>query len=169
MNAGATVATGEVLLFLHADVRLPPRGLQAVRSAMARRDRVGGSFRIRFDSPRPLLGAVAFASNLRSELTRVPAGDRAIFVRADAFRALGGYRPWALMEDLDLSRRLLGVGPTVRLRARVTASARRFERRGPLRTVLLMAWLYLLWSLGAPAEGLGRLYPPVPSPGGTGP
>ncbi|MBI4575081.1 MAG: TIGR04283 family arsenosugar biosynthesis glycosyltransferase [Planctomycetes bacterium] len=169
MNAGAARASGEVLLFLHADVRLPPGGLQAVRAAMARGRRVGGFFRIRFDSSAPFLGAVALASNLRSALTRVPAGDRAIFVRADAFRALGGYRPWALLEDLDLSRRLRGLGPVARLPSRVTASARRFERRGPVRTVLLMAWLYLVWSLGASTRDLARHYPPVPSPGGRAP
>ncbi len=166
MNAGAAGAEGEVIVFLHADCRLPEHGLDRIRTAMADGRVVGGAFRLRLDTDRPLLRGVAALSNLRTALSSIVMGDRAIFVRATAFQALGGYRPLPLMEDVDLGHRLHRVGRMVRLREAVTASARRWEARGPLRTIVLMFGILWLWELGVSVKLLARLYPSQPSPGG---
>lgn len=156
MNAGARVARGEALLFLHADTRLPPQADALVIGALARA--AWGRFDVTIDSPRPLLRLVASMMNLRSRLTGIATGDQAIFVRRAGFEAVGGYAPIPLMEDIELSRRLRRVEAPACLRARVQTSARRWESRGVLRTIVLMWRLRLLYFLGAHPERLARLY-----------
>ena len=156
MNAGARVATGDILLFLHADTRLPPRALEAVQAALQSRD--WGRFDVSIESPDPLLAVVAASMNARSRLTGIATGDQAIFVRRPAFEAIGGYPEIPLMEDVALSKALKRRSRPACLRERVVTSGRRWERRGALRTIVLMWRLRLAYALGADPHRLARRY-----------
>jgi rSAM/selenodomain-associated transferase 2 len=158
MNAGARAAAGDVLLFLHADTRLPDGAAGAIAAALADPGVVGGRFDVRFDSRRRLLALVAWLMNARSRATSVCTGDQAIFARRADFEAVGGYPDIPLMEDIELSRRLKARGRLAALRARVTTSARKWEREGPLRTIGLMWALRLLHFCGVAPERLHRWY-----------
>jgi rSAM/selenodomain-associated transferase 2 len=158
MNAGARAAQGDPLVFLHADTRLPPGGLEAVEAALAEPGVVGGRFDVAFDSARPILRLTAALMNLRSRLSGIATGDQTLFVRRADFEALGGFPELPLMEDVEFSRRLKRRGRRACLRLRVTTSARKWEREGPVRTVLLMWTLRLLYFLGAPPRRLHRWY-----------
>jgi rSAM/selenodomain-associated transferase 2 len=158
MNAGAAAARGEVLLFLHADTRLPPGAERLVIDGLAASDRQWGRFDVRIDGRHPLLPLVAWLMNRRSRLSGIATGDQAIFVRREAFARAGGFPALALMEDVALSKRLKRVSAPLYLRDRVVTSGRRWESRGVVRTVVLMWWLRLRYSLGASPERLHRLY-----------
>jgi rSAM/selenodomain-associated transferase 2 len=158
MNAGARRASGDVLLFLHADTRLPDGAAGAIAAALADPGVVGGRFDVRFDSGRRLLAIVAWFMNARSRATSICTGDQAIFARRADFEAVGGYPDIPLMEDIELSRRLKARGRLAALRARVTTSARKWEREGPLRTIGLMWALRLLYFCGVAPERLHRWY-----------
>jgi rSAM/selenodomain-associated transferase 2 len=158
MNAGASVAKGEVLLFLHADVRLPAGAEAAIIEAFSDRDIVAGRFDIRFDNPRPVFKVIAFFINLRSRLTKICTGDQALFVRRKTFEELGGYPDIPLMEDVELARRLKRRGRIGCLRSKVTASARKWEREGVFRTILLMWVLRFLYFIGVNPSRLHRWY-----------
>ncbi len=158
MNAGADAALGEVLLFLHADTRLPSDAARLVANGLTASGREWGRFDVRIESRRWALEVVARLMSLRSRLTGIATGDQAIFVRRAAFDAVGGYAPVALMEDIDLSRRLKRRRPPLCLRACVVTSGRRWESRGIAQTILLMWWLRLQYFLGASPERLARLY-----------
>ena len=158
MNAGARQVGGDVLLFLHADTRLPDGAIDAIAGALADPAVVGGRFDVRFDSRRRVLAMVAWFMNARSRATSICTGDQAIFVRRAAFDAVGGYPDIALMEDIELCRRLKARGRLAALRARVTTSARKWEREGPLRTIGLMWMLRLLYFCGVAPARLHRWY-----------
>ena len=158
MNAGAAAATGDALLFLHADTRLPEDALGAIASALARSGVIGGRFDVRFDRERPVLRLVAWFMNVRSRLSGICTGDQAIFVRRADFDAVGGYPDIPLMEDIELSRRLKRRGRLDALRLRVTTSARKWEREGPLRTIVLMWALRFLHFCGVAPARLHRWY-----------
>ena len=157
MNAGAAAAYGDVLLFLHADTRLPEGADRLVLDGLARSGRVWGRFDVRINGG-GLLGVVAIMMNTRSRLTGIATGDQTIFVTRAAFDAVGGFPPIALMEDLVLSAMLKRRGPPCALRARVTTSPRRWRQHGTLRTVLMMWRLRLRFFLGADPEKLARQY-----------
>jgi rSAM/selenodomain-associated transferase 2 len=152
MNAGAAVARGEVLLFLHADSFPPPRALSLIESALTDPRVVGGAFEHLFDEPGLSLRAITWINRIRYRLTRNWYGDQGIFVRATVFRALGGYRDMRLMEDLDFSRRLKRSGRSVLVRAALRTSGRRFLARGPWRTFGLCLWLLAIYMLGLDTE-----------------
>lgn len=158
MNAGAQRARHEVLVFLHADTRLPDGADALILDALAASARTWGRFDVRIDSVHPLLAIVAAAMNLRSRIASICTGDQAVFVRRDAFARAGGYPPIALMEDIALSRALRRQGRPVNIPQRVTTSARRWERRGVWRTMALMWWLRLRYFLGASPGDLHRAY-----------
>ncbi len=160
MNAGAAEARASILLFLHADTGLPPNAARKIEAAL-RTGAVWGCFDVRLDSPRPLLRTVAWLMNRRSAFTGICTGDQGIFIRRDIFARLGGYAPIPLMEDIEISRRLKRVSPPARIRVPVVASARRWERGGVLRTILLMWRLRLLYWLGVPPDRLARHYTAV--------
>ena len=157
MNTGAAAAQGDVLLFLHADTRLPEDADRLVLDGLARSDRAWGRFDIRIDGG-GLLDIVAAMMNARSRLTGIATGDQALFVTRAAFDGVGGFPPIALMEDVALSARLKRIGRPLALRARVTTSARRWRRHGTLRMVLLMWRLRLAYFLGADPAKLARAY-----------
>jgi len=170
MNAAAGLATGDALLFLHADTRLPPGAAAAIAAALADPQVIAGRFDVRLDSPRPLLRVVEAMMNARSRLTGICTGDQALFVRRAAFDAVGGYPDIPLMEDIALSRRLKRRGRVTALRLRVTTSARKWEREGVVRTILLMWALRLAYAVGVAPARLHRWYygrdpapPAVPS------
>ena len=158
MNEGAQRAQGDVLLFLHADTTLPVTARVDVEACMADAGCVGGRFDIRLDSTRPLLRVVGRMISLRSRLTRVATGDQAIFVRRTVFERLGGFPEIPIMEDVAFCRALKKEGRIACLRSRVLSSARRWEQNGPVRTILLMWALKLLFLAGVPPATLKRLY-----------
>lgn len=158
MNAGAALTRGEVLLFLHADTRLPPDADALVLNGLARGAYAWGRFDVRIDGRHALLGVVARTMNLRSRLSGIATGDQAIFVRREAFTAVGGFPALALMEDVALSKLLKRRSAPLCLRERVTTSGRRWESRGVVRTIVLMWWLRLRYFCGAAPERLLRSY-----------
>lgn len=157
MNAGAAACPADTLLFAHADTRLPPDADTLVARALDG-PLAWGRFDVRIDSRRAALRVVERMMNLRSRLTGIATGDQCMFVRHDLFRAVGGFPDIPLMEDIALSRRLLQHGPPACLRARVTTSARRWERHGVWRTVRLMWRLRAAYFLGADPAQLALRY-----------
>ena len=158
MNAGAAAAGGEVLLFLHADTQLPAEADVAVRAALADARREWGRFDVRISGRAPMLRVVATLMNLRSRATGIATGDQAMFVRREAFDAVGRFPLQPLMEDIELSCRLLRRTRPACLRARVTTSGRRWEQRGVWRTIVLMWRLRWAYWRGVPAEVLAEAY-----------
>lgn len=158
MNAGAAHASGDMLLFLHADTRLPPGALAAIERALGDPQVLGGAFALRFDQPGWLYDMVAHSTNLRSQLWRSYTGDQAIFMRAEVFRALDGYADIPLMEDVEICRRLRQAGGLRLLQPPVLVSARRHRKHGLIR-VVATGWVYqCLYALGMPPFALHRLY-----------
>ncbi len=157
MNAGAAVAQGDVFLFLHADTRLPDNADHLVLDGLPRSGRGWGHFDVRLDGG-GLLASIAVMMNLRSRLSGIATGDQAMFVTRAAFEAAGGFPPIALMEDVALSARLKRISRPLCLAARVTTSARRWQRHGVLRTILLMWKLRLAFYFGADPVRLARAY-----------
>ncbi|HEX8459575.1 MAG TPA: TIGR04283 family arsenosugar biosynthesis glycosyltransferase [Pyrinomonadaceae bacterium] len=158
MHAGATAARGDVLWFLHADTIPPPDAPARILEALGRdAEIVGGNFAIRFDGTRR---AARFLTWLYPQLRRLGLcyGDSGIFVRARAYRATGGFKPFPIFEDLDLVRRLGKRGRLVHLRAEVVTSSRRFEGRSFALTFARWSFLQILYWLGASPYTLGRLY-----------
>ena len=158
MNAGAAVARGEVLLFLHADTRLPGDAYERILEGLAASGRQWGRFDVRIEGGSRLFPLIAFFSNLRSRATGIATGDQAMFVRREAFVRAGGFPALDLMEDIALSRSLKRLSPPLCLCVKAVTSGRRWERHGILRTVLLMWRLRLAFFLGSPPASLARLY-----------
>ncbi len=158
MNAGAAAAIGDVLVFLHADTLLPLDARDALVQGLADPGTVGGRFDLRFERDRGLAWLIGRLITLRSRLSGIATGDQAIFVRRAAFDALGGYAEIPIMEDVEFTTRLTRRGRTAALRARVTTSYRRWERRGPIRTILLMWSLRFLYWIGISPSRLKALY-----------
>jgi len=157
MNAAAAVARGDVLLFLHADTRLPGNADRLVLDGLERTGRAWGRFDVRFDGG-GLLALVALMMNTRSRLSGIATGDQAMFVTRAAFDAAGGFPPIALMEDVAFSARLKRIGRSLCLSECVITSARRWQRHGVLRTILLMWKLRLAFYFGADPVRLARAY-----------
>ena len=159
MNAGAVAASGDILLFLHADVTLPADAPSLIRTALADPGVVAGAFRTRTIAEGRHTWATRWLglADLRSRYTRLPYGDQALFVRRDAFQRVGGFPAQPLFEDVEISRRLRSVGRVRTLRARVSVSGRRFLAR-PLYFAILMNVLPILYRLGVSPQTLQRVY-----------
>ena len=158
MNAGAALARGEVLVFLHADTRLPEAAGARILQGLAASGRAWGRFDVRIEGASVFLPVIAFFMNLRSRATGIATGDQAMFVRREAFERAGGFPPLELMEDIALSRSLKRVSRPLCLAEKAVTSGRRWERHGVLRTVFLMGWLRLAFFLGAAPASLARFY-----------
>jgi len=157
-NAGAAASGGEVLLFLHADTRLPPDADARVFDGLRRTGRGWGRVDVRLTGRHPVLRLIERMMNLRSRLTGVATGDQAIFVRRDRFLAVGGFPDIPLMEDVALSKALKRHGPPLCLCDAVTTSSRRWESRGVYRTMVLMWRLRAAYWLGADPARLADRY-----------
>lgn len=158
MNAGAAASRGDVLLFLHADTILPPMATTLILAGLGEDRHVWGRFDVRIEGQARMLKIIALLMNWRSRLTGIATGDQAIFVRRDAFQAVGGFPDQPLMEDIELSHRLKDLSTPVCISEKVTTSGRRWEARGMWRTILLMWSLRLLYWLGTAPEKLARAY-----------
>jgi rSAM/selenodomain-associated transferase 2 len=159
MNAGARAASGDVLLFLHADTAPPPDTAAWVAHALRDAAVVAGAFRIRTvadDGPN-WLGPLLRLADLRSRWSRLPYGDQAVFVRRAAFERVGGFPDQPLMEDIELARRLRRVGRIRTVPAVAEVSGRRFLAR-PVRTALALRTFPLLYRLGVSPARLARFY-----------
>jgi rSAM/selenodomain-associated transferase 2 len=175
MNAGAAQARGRVLFFLHADSFPPPDAAALIARALADPRAVAGAFAHRFAEPVWSLRAISWIDRARYRLTRNYYGDQGQFVRAEVFRALGGYRDLALMEDLEFAQRLKRRGRSVLIRTPLVTSGRRFLARGPWRTFGFIVWLLARWTVGLDTEryaerwrGPAHRAPGAPWPGATG-
>jgi len=157
MNAGAARARGELLLFLHADTRLPAGALTLVREALTTGG-CWGRFDVTLSGDGALLRLVATLMNLRSRLSGIATGDQAMFMARQTFERIGGFPDQPLMEDVELSARLRRLGPPVCLHARVITSSRRWRRHGIWRTILTMWGLRLAYACGVPSTRLVRFY-----------
>jgi rSAM/selenodomain-associated transferase 2 len=155
LNAGAARATGDALLFLHADCILSQQAFDALQSALADSAVCGGAFYVRFAELRPRsLHVVAWGINLRARLRNSATGDQGTFVRRDAFQSIGGAPDWPLFEDVELVRRIKRTGKFVVLKSPLTISARRYVAHGVWHTVFLVYFLRFAYWLGVPPERL---------------
>lgn len=156
LNRGASLATGEIFWFLHADTRVAkdciPRLLHKV-SEGAR----GGCFRLQFMDPHPAFRIIAWGSNFRAKWLKSFYGDQGIFVEREVFQKLGGFREIPIMEDLEFSRRMKKTIPVTLVEASLKTSPRRFEK-GLLRTLLLMQVLKLAFFFRVNPKVLARFY-----------
>ena len=157
MNAGAARASGEILIFLHADTYLPNQALQSIQEAIDKGAQ-WGRFDIYLTSQSTLLKVVAQMMNWRSRLTGIATGDQALFMTRQAFRNIGGFAEIALMEDIEMSKRLKLISSPYCIKSKVKSSARRWEVFGVWRTIALMWSLRLRYFLGASPELLVKLY-----------
>lgn len=159
LNTGAEAATGDVVLFLHADTRLPTNALHMIVEVLTNAEIAGGGFCVRFleDEPR-ILRVVEAGINLRTRLFRSPTGDQAIFARQTSYVAAGGFAQWPIFEDVDFVHRLKRVGRFAIVPARVTTSARRYVTWGVVRTVLLMYALRVGFWMGVSPFRLHRWF-----------
>jgi rSAM/selenodomain-associated transferase 2 len=160
MNAGAALARGAVLLFLHADTELPDEAVEKISSTMKAGRYVAGAFDLGIKSDRTIFRAMERIASMRSRLTRIPFGDQAIFVRKDYFHHIGGYKDIPIMEDIELIRRIKSGGKSICiLPERVLTSPRRLEKEGILRCTVRNWVLQTLYVLGVSPETLARFYP----------
>jgi len=158
MNVGASQASGDVLLFLHADTRLPRCAARHIEQALANNGHYWGRFDVCITGRPIMLRVVSRLMNWRSRLTGIATGDQAIFVRRDIFERLRGFPDQPLMEDVELSKRLLTLSRPACIAHCVTTSGRRWEARGVWRTILLMWRLRWAYWRGTDAGELVRLY-----------
>jgi rSAM/selenodomain-associated transferase 2 len=157
LNLGANAAVNDVLIFLHADTRLPRSAVRAAEDVLAGGADFGG-FRIAFAEPLRKLRVAAALINLRTSITRCPWGDQAQFIRRERFLQMGGFREIPLMEDYDLAVRSKRSGRSIILPLTVTTSGRRFLRKGVLRTAMINWWTVMRFRRGADVDELARSY-----------
>jgi rSAM/selenodomain-associated transferase 2 len=161
MNAGAARASGDALVFVHADTMVPASFSRDIEVALAKPEVVGGRFDVRLDDDHPLCRLIGLLISLRSRISRTGTGDQAIFVRKNIFATLGGFPDIPICEDLDFSRRLKRAGPVACLRSEVITSARRWRNGGIIRTVLRMWTIRSLYLMGVSPRRLARMYSDV--------
>ncbi len=157
LNAGAAVASGEVLLFLHADSRLPEQFEAQIWSTL-NKGQLAGAFRLRIDAPGWGVRCVEWGANLRSKWRQLTYGDQGFFMRATDFYQMGGYRNWPLMEDYELCGRLRTMGGVGLASGSVTTSARRWSRYGAFRNTLINQVCIAAYRLGVPPASIANWY-----------
>jgi uncharacterized protein len=162
MNAGARLAQGRLLLFLHADTILPEQAFQQILAVCEDGTTVGGAFDLEIASSRLFLKVISKVSSWRSQLTRIPYGDQAIFVRRDIFEVVQGFPDIPIMEDVALMQRLKQGGYAIRiLRSPAIVSPRRWEQEGIVRCTLRNWSLMTLYVLGVDPQKLAYWYRPL--------
>ena len=147
-----------MLVFLHADTRLPPDARVAIETVAADSQFVGGRFDVQFEQDRGYAWVISRMMNLRSRWSGISTGDQALFVRRTVFQQLGGFEDIPIMEDIEFSCRLKKVGKIAALPSKVVTSFRRWEQRGPLRTILKMWTLRFLYWIGVRPQTLNQFY-----------
>ncbi len=159
MNAGASIAGGEILIFLHADTELPAGAFAKIDAAMKHEKYVGGAFELRIKSEKFLYRLLARLASIRCRLTKIPYGDQAIFIRSNYFKRIGGFKEIPLMEDVELMRRIKRIGDKICiLKDHVSTSARRWNEEGFFFGLLRNAILFVLYILGVSPHRLARFY-----------
>lgn len=158
MNAGAAAATGDILLFLHADTLLPEGFDTWVRQALAKAGTVGGAFELKIDAPLPSLRLVEKGVNWRSRFLQMPYGDQAIFLKTATFNEMGGFRDLPVMEDFEFVRRLKKQGRIEIVPQAVLTSARRWQQLGVLKTTAINQILIIAYFLGVSPDRLAFWY-----------
>ena len=156
MNTGAALATSEVLLFLHADTQLPIDAISEVAAAIETAE--WGRFDVQLDSRQPMLWVVSTMINWRSRLSDIATGDQAIFIKRALFKQIGGYPKQALMEDVELCKRLKGIAKPACLKSKVITSARRWQQHGTWRTIILMWQLRFDYWRGVSTDNIKARY-----------
>jgi len=159
MNIGASLAAGEILIFLHADTLLPPDALELIETAMKDSSCIAGAFALAIDSERPIFRLIEKAASFRSRMTRIPYGDQTIFIRKRDFRDLGGFNNIPVMEDVEFMQRIKKrKGRICIIGKAVLTSPRRWEKEGIVYTTLRNWLLIALYFCGAKPEKLIRFY-----------
>lgn len=159
MNCGAVRATGDILLFLHADTYLPQNAFLRIGEAFGDEEYVAGCFDLGIRTNQRIFRVTERYVAWRTRITRIPFGDQAIFIRREYFERIGGYREIPIMEDVELMRRIRGRGDVVCIIPdKVMTSARRWEKEGVLYTTLRNWMLQLLYFLGVSPQWLARFY-----------
>ncbi|MBE9166208.1 TIGR04283 family arsenosugar biosynthesis glycosyltransferase [Pleurocapsales cyanobacterium LEGE 06147] len=164
MNVGALAATGEILLFLHADTRLPAEFDRMVRTALNppkqgnRKAPVAGAFALQIDAPLRSLRLIEWGVNWRSRFLQMPYGDQAIFLKAKTFHQIGGFEELPIMEDFELMRRLRSMGHIALIPIPVVTSARRWLKKGIIQTTLINQIIIFAYFLGVSPQRLVRWY-----------
>jgi len=158
MNTGASACNNNILLFIHADTMISSSDIKLVKKAMQDESVVGGRFDICLSGKAFAFRIIETMINLRSRITGVSTGDQCQFVRRSVFEAMGGFPEQALMEDVELSKRLKHYGKVTCLKQKVVTSSRRWEKYGIVKTILLMWKLRFLYWFGTPAEKLAEIY-----------
>ncbi len=158
MNAGARASHGDALVFVHADTLVPSSFAADIASALSDPAVVGGRFDVRLDSAALAYRIIGAMISIRSRISRTATGDQAIFVRREVFDRLGGFPNLELCEDLEFARRLKRAGRIACLRARVTTSARRWNRDGVIRTIVRMWLIRAMYLMGVAPARLKRMY-----------
>jgi len=162
MNEGAKVAQGDIFLFLHADTLLPRDSFWMIRDALSDSSIAGGSFCLCFDHPHRFLWILSMLSRINHPLATY--GDQGLFLRSDAFRGMGGFKEIPIMEDLEIQKRLRGLGKFIKINKPVVTSARRYLQNGTIRQQLLNTVLVTLYHLGISPHRLKRYYRSYGSP-----
>lgn len=158
MNAGARVAGAEILLFLHADTQLPAQACELIQQGLSRGGHGWGRFDARIDGDHWLLPIIARMMSLRSRVTGICTGDQAIFIHRALFERVGGFADIPLMEDVEFTKRLKKIKRPVCLSAKVVTSGRRWLKKGPFKTMVLMWYLRFLYAVGVSPARLAKLY-----------
>jgi rSAM/selenodomain-associated transferase 2 len=159
MNAGAAEADGKILLFLHADTRLPQNGLRKIIEAIEDKKLAAGAFDLDIDSGSPALRWIIAVARARSRISRIPYGDQGIFLRKSYFDKIGGFKEIPLMEDVDLMQRIKKDGGRIKiLRDRIRTSARRWKTEGVFYTTIRDLTLISLYYLGVSPHRLAKFY-----------
>jgi rSAM/selenodomain-associated transferase 2 len=160
LNAGAAEASGDILLFLHADSRLTPGCLDLIGKIPPQV--IGGAFTMQLDGNRLLYRLLSAGGNLYCRLTGTYFGDRGIFVRSAVFQQLGGYREMPIMTDVDFSRRLQDTGRCIFLKGPVISSSRKFDREGPAKCLYLIIYALIAFRLGVDPRSIRQKYYRLP-------
>lgn len=158
MNAGAAVATGDILLFLHADTHLPPEFDTLVRQSLQNSSTVAGAFELRIDANLQGLRTIEKIVNMRSRIFSLPYGDQAIFLKTTTFHDIGGFPDLPIMEDFELMLRLKRQGCIEIIPATVLTSGRRWQKLGVVKTTLINQLIIVGYFLGIPAVQLAHWY-----------
>ncbi|HYX38451.1 MAG TPA: TIGR04283 family arsenosugar biosynthesis glycosyltransferase [Oligoflexus sp.] len=154
MNTGAQMAQGDIMLFLHADTQPPPQSLTAMGQGLMLSQLVWGRFDVQVEGRAWMFPIIGFFINLRSRLSGIATGDQGIFVRREAFLQISGFPDQPLMEDVEISKRLLSLSRPLCLKQKMRTSGRRWETRGVWRTIFLMWRLRWAYWRGASAQDL---------------